>query len=464
MFIDHSERILHNPPQRHYGIAVADLDHDGQFEFFVCGFGTATQNGARNLVLKWDGRALVDIADEALADEERMAIGVTAADIDGDGDEELYVLNTDTFGGKKRYTDRLFAFNGDDWTDLFSLPMNQETLNMTAGRSVAAVDRMGNGFYGIFVANYGGPMRYYELDLDGRLHDIAPKIGLNRITGGRSLLSLPLVSDRMDIFAGNENGANFLFRNNGDGTFTNVAAEAGIEDRFEHVRGIAPIDISGTGHLDIVYGNWEGAHRLYYNCGDGKFINIANEEMSIPTRVRTVIAADFDNDGVQEIFFNNINQPNCLFKLVNGEPREIPMGDAIEFTGLGTGAAVADIDGDGILELLVSHGESGVQPLTLYKPEPNNNNWLRVLPRTRYGAPARGAIVRLSYSGGEQTRVIDAGSGYLCQMEPVAHFGLGDATLIYQVEIQWTDGQREIIDNPAVNQMIEVNHPVKVPF
>jgi hypothetical protein len=463
MFINHSDRILNNRSQRNYGVAVSDFDHDGHFEIFVCGFGTGRRNGAPNIVLKWDGQSYVDIADKSLADEERMAIGVVTADIDGDGYEEIYVLNTDTFGGKKKYTDRLLAFNGDDWTDLFTLEMNRRALNMTAGRSVVAVDRFGNGFYGIFVANYGGPMRYYELDEDGQLHDIAPEIGLNLITGGRALLSLPLVTDQMDIFAGNENGANFLFRNNGDGTFTNVAAEAGVEDRYEHVRGMAALDTDGDG-MDVVYGNWEGAHRLMRNNGDGTFTNTATEDLSCPTRIRTVIAADFDNDGYQEIFFNNINQPNRLFRVINGEAIPIPIGDAAEVGGLGTGAAIGDFDGDGMLELLISHGESGVQPLTLYKAAPNENNYLRVLPRTKYGAPARGALVKMVYSGGEQTRVVDAGSGYLCQMEPIAHFGLGDATLIERVEIHWTDGAIEVVDMPQPNQTLEVSHPVKVLF
>jgi hypothetical protein len=463
MFIDQSKLILHNLVQRNYGVSVTDIDNDGEFEIFVCGFGTSTRNGARNTVLKWDGELFVDIADETLADEERMAIGVVATDIDGDGYEELYILNTDTFGGKKRCTDRLFAFNGVGFTDLFSLSMNQGALNMTAGRSLAAVDRFGNGLYGIFVANYGGPMRYYELDEDGRLCDIAPEIGLDLVTGGRSLLSMPLVSNRMDIFAGNENGANFLFRNNGDGSFTNVASEAGVEDRYEHVRGVAALDTQGD-RLDLVYGNWEGAHRLLSNNGNGTFMDIATADMALPTRIRTVIAADFDNDGVQEIFFNNINQPNRLFKIVNGIPRAVPLGDAVEANGLGTGAVVGDFDGDGMLELLISHGESGVQPLTLYKPMANENNFLRVIPRTKYGAPARGAVVKMVYSGGEQIRAIDAGSGYLCQMEPVAHFGLGDAMIIDYVEIHWTDGQREIIERPEPNQTLEVSHPVKVLF
>ena len=107
-------------------------------------------------------------------------------------------------------------------------------------------------------------------------------------------------------------------------------------------------------------------HRAYVLDGD-KFKDISTSPYNEPTKIRTVISADFDNDGYDEIFMNNIGEPNKLFKILEGgEFKEIKMENGLETIGLGTGAAVADVDGDGILELLVSHGESGFQPLTLY--------------------------------------------------------------------------------------------------
>lgn len=119
-----------------------------------------------------------------------------------------------------------------------------------------------------------------------------------------------------------------------------------------------------------------------------------------------------------------------------------------------------DFDGDGRLELLVSHGESAAQPLSVYKvlqvrvcvgnafksrairkpasnrfppalsPQGSSNSWLRIVPRTKFGAFARGAkVVVHTRKSGAHTRIIDGGSGYLCEMEPVAHFGLGKALL-----------------------------------
>src|SRR5207302_1627375 len=121
--------------------------------------------------------------------------------------------------------------------------------------------------------------------------------------------------------------------------------------------------------------------------------------------------------------------------------------------------AVADLDGDGRLELLISHGEAGAQPLTLYHGPANGNHWLRIAPRTRYGAPARGALVTLQAAGRRQIRTIDAGSGYLCQMEPVAHFGLGTTDAVESVEIRWPDGAIHTLHHPQIDRLLPVAHP-----
>lgn len=454
MFKDCSTLLAHNSPQLHYGIAVTDVDGDGAFEFYVAGYGVG------NAALKWDGARYIDIADGLLADETRQAIGVAAGDLDGDGREEIYILNTDSFAGRKQFADRLLQWREGGWQDLFTAPANRDALNLTAGRSVACVDRLGTGYYSFFVANYGGPMRCYELEESGFLADMAPYIGLAYVTGGRSLLALPLVSERMDIFAGNENGPNFLFRNGGNGAYEEEAERFGLDDPYENARGAAVLDANGDGRFDLVIGNWEGMHRLYATTPDGRYLDIAPEAMARPSRVRTVIAADFDNDGREELFFNNIGEPNRLFGQRDGAWVALPLGDAVEPFGLGTGAAVADLDGDGRLELLIAHGESSAQPLTLYQTAQNTNHWLRILPLTPFGAPARGAIVTLrTQDGRTQIRAIDAGSGYLCQMEPVAHFGLGQSTDIEEVTVRWPDGLTQTLSSPQPDSFLRVPYP-----
>jgi hypothetical protein len=198
--------------------------------------------------------------------------------------------------------------------------------------------------------------------------------------------------------------------------------------------------------------------------------------LALPSLVRNVLAADFDNDGFEELFFNNLGEPNRLFgcrrpSAPSREDRDpdsrtrdfdlvlLDAGAAAEPDGLGTGAAVADIDGDGLLELLIAHGESAPQPLSLYKVPETGHGWLRVAPRTRFGAPARGALVRLTAGGRVQTRVIDGGSGYLCQMEPIAHFGLGRLTTVDSISVLWPDGAAVVIDHPPIRTTLTIDYP-----
>ncbi len=442
-FQDLSASIKNNQKRLSYGVSVTDFNKDGKFEFIVTGFKFP------NLILSHKNGFLENInTNNLFADQARSTIGVAACDIDNDGFEELYFLNTDTYSGQKQFSDRLLD-NNKDIIDLFQIDKNLRSLNLTAGRSVVCVDRNGDGKYGIYVANYGGPTRFYELK-KGSIVDQAPLLNINRITGGRAVVAGHILSNYMDIFAANERGPNFLYINE-NGTFRDVAESLGVEDTFENGRGTTLTDFLYRGKLDIVSGNWNGEHRIFLN-NRNKFNDIANSKFKIPSRVRTIISADFDNDGFDEIFVNNIGEPNKLFKILSdGELKQIKLNNALEPLGLGTGAAVADIDKDGILELLVSHGESGLQPLSLYKANIKKPfKFLRIFPKTTFDAPARGATVILNTNIRNHAKTIDAGSGYLCQMEPVAHYGLRKGEKVNSITIKWTDGS---LDNFNIKEL-----------
>ena len=107
--------------------------------------------------------------------------------------------------------------------------------------------------------------------------------------------------------------------------------------------------------------------------------------------------------------------------------------------------------------MLVARGESKEQPLTLYKAKVDKGNkYLRIKPLNKYGAPARGATVTLITNKRKHSKTIDAGSGYLCQMEPVAHYGIRKNEKNFKVEVKWTDGSKEMIDIKRLNQTITV--------
>ena len=427
-----SNLIENNTDRLSYGVSVTDINNDNKFEFIVAGFRYP------NLALGFRDGVLKNLINNSIfSDQKKSTIGVASCDIDQDGIEETYFLNTDTYSGEKKYSDRLLNFN-KEITDLFELPKNQKNLNLTAGRSVVCVDRKGDGKYGLYVANYGGPTRFYELNND-LIRDIAPDLKIDKITGGRAVVAGHILGNKMDIFAANERGPNFLYFNSND-QFYNVSTEYNTDDVLQNGRGTTLSDFLYRGSLDIINGNWEGFHRIFVN-NETTFNDMATKEFRIPTRIRTIISADFDNDGYDEIFMNNIGEPNKLFKILeNGKITQIKISNALEKNGLGTGAAVADIDNDGILELLISHGESGPQPLSLFKSNIKNKKFLRIAPKTTYGAPARGATVILVTNKRKHAKTIDAGSGYLCQMEPVAHYGFRKNEIIKNVIIKWTDG------------------------
>ncbi|XP_036192301.1 cartilage acidic protein 1 isoform X2 [Myotis myotis] len=482
-----------NPTQLNYGVAVTDVDDDGDFEIVVAGY-----NGP-NLVLKYDRaqKRLVNIAVDkrsspyyALRDRQGNAIGVTACDIDGDGREEIYFLNTNNaFSGVATYTDKLFKFRNNRWEDILSDEVNvaRGVASLFAGRSVACVDRTGSGRYSIYIANYAygnvGPDALIEMDPEASdlsrgilaLRDVAAEAGVSKYTGGRGVSVGPILSSSAsDIFCDNENGPNFLFHNRGDGTFVDAAASAGVDDPHQHGRGVALADFNRDGKVDIVYGNWNGPHRLYLQMsahGKVRFRDIASPKFSMPSPVRTVIAADFDNDQELEIFFNNFahrsSSANRLFRVIrreHGDPliEELNPGDALEPEGRGTGGVVTDFDGDGMLDLILSHGESMAQPLSVFRGNQGfNNNWLRVVPRTRFGAFARGAkVVLYTKQSGAHLRIIDGGSGYLCEMEPVAHFGLGKDEAS-SVEVTWPDGKvaSRNVASGEMNSVLEIPYP-----
>ncbi|XP_042235775.1 cartilage acidic protein 1-like isoform X2 [Homarus americanus] len=495
MFLDITQNLFRQSPednsvQLSCGLAVTDVDNDGQLEIIVAG------SVGPNLVLKYNQaeNQLENLAVDdptspyyALRDVGGNTIDVCACDIDGDGREEIYFLSPSQVYGAK-----LFKFRNGRYEDILADEVNQQLASRLAGISVTCIDRNGTGKYAIYLPNYsrGNYSTPFLIEMDESRSDVANGVvvlrnvvqeaGIAKLTGGRGVTAGPILSKdgRSDLFCNSEHGPNFLFKNNGNGTFTDVAAESGISDAYENGgRGVMLTDFDGNGKLDIVYGNCNGPHKIFLQTADDegrpKFRNIATEEFAEPSSIRTVVAADFNNDGSLEVLMNNFAYrgpaPNRLYQIlrsVNGQDptiKEMNIGKALEPYSQGTGCAVVDLNGDGVLEVILSHGRSSTKTLSIFSLPPeemSERGWLRVRVLTHQGAPARGAKVTLHCKRGRQTRAIDTGSGYLCQIEPVAHFGL-DHDIPVKLEVLWPDTKFKVINVEAsnVNSEMLVTHP-----
>ena len=432
-FESQTDLIEDNRDMRRYGLAA--FEDENETKVFVTGF------DGPNSLYRWEDGSLVEETPEALKDTDTNAIGAAACDIDGDGQEELYVLTTGgQFGGKKSGKDKLYDRQDDGWVDLFK---DSSVPNKYSGRSVACTYTPEG--YAFFVARYGGPMQMIRHTEEG-LEDIAPKYGMDKTAGGRSIVNLP-TENGTDIFVGNEKGPNFYYEQSAE-EYEEKAKSLGIADETLPARGATIYDKDKDGDFDLAVSNWNSPHKIYERTDEG-FEEAQTDVFSEASPARNLVAADFNNDGQTELFLNNIasriEAENRFFDS-KGNPLEI--GEALEPQGLGTGATVVDIDGDGTLELILAHGEAGRQPLTMYKM-PNGRNSVRLQPLWKSGAPARNAYVRLE-DGSIHT--MDGGSAYLNQMEPWIH--IGGKNLPLEAEVIYPDGTTKKVNISEKRQKI----------
>ena len=200
----------------------------------------------------------------------------------------------------------------------------------------------------------------------------------------------------------------------------------------------------------------------------GVFENLPPAFFREPMPIRNILVADFDNDGNEEIFVNNFDESNKMFRyLGHNEWEELDIGSLASEKFHCTGASIGDLTGNGFLDIFIATGEEKKEKNRLFLGVPNENFWLRIQPLTQNGFPALSAKVRLICRDvRNQTKFICSGSGYLCQMEPVAHFGLGPVFPdIEKIEITWPgNGTTPPPTRILSGKEIKANTVIKIPY
>ncbi len=280
-----------------------------------------------------------------------------------------------------------------------------------------------------------------------------------------------------DLYVANDSTRNFLFRNEGDGTFAEVGVLAGVayneQGRTQAGMGVAAGDLDGDARLDLVVTNLDFETNTFYrNLGGGLFEDVtATSGLAGPSITKVgfgVVSFDADNDGDLDLFVANghildniaeqnpslsFAQPDQLFENDGrGRFAEVPApaaGPWFEGAAVSRGAAAGDVDNDGDLDLLVTVCDGPAR--LLENRAGDGRSWVGLRLVSRHGGrDAVGARVRLT--AGDLVRVAEvrAGSSYLSQEDPRLYFGLGGREAVDRVEIRWPEGETQVVSGSEV--------------
>ena len=462
------------------GCAWGDYDQDGNVDLFVCNslanFGSATNRLYRN-----NGNGtFTRITTGTVVNERADSSTAVWGDFDNDGDPDLFVSN---YASPAR---DFFYRNEGDGT-FTKVPQGAWVTDSSSGIGAAWGDYDNDGYLDLFVANSANLNDFlYHNNGDGTTTKVTTGPVPN--AGGRSIGCAWADYDGdgdLDLFVANtgmpgQSGQqSFQFRNEGNGVFTRILTGA-PGTHVGYSSGVAWGDYDNDGDLDLFVSDWLDNNRLYRNDGTSGFLLIT-EGAIVSDGGSSISAAwgDYDNDGYLDLFIartrSDYTGENNLLYHNEGDGTFSPVteGAVVNDGGRSFGCAWADFDNDGDLDLFVANGGSWTSPLQpgesgfLYRNDGGTNNGMLVrLVGTVSNRSAIGAKVRVKATIQGKTfwqlREISGGSGYCSQNDLRAHFGLGNATNVEIVRIEWPSGiVQELRDVPA-KQILTVTEPARL--
>ena len=286
-----------------------------------------------------------------------------------------------------------------------------------------------------------------------------------------------------DVFVANDAMPNFLFRNDGAGTFTDIAGTAGIavtaDGKVKAGMGTAFADFGGNGRLGLIVTNHEAEmHSVFLNV-DGAVFSDVTVRSGVGPATRPYVGFgvaffDYDNDGDLDIAIANghvmanvsrlrgggtFAQRNLLLRNSDGRFQNVTnqAGPGFSIELVSRALAVGDVDNDGDLDLLVTNNGAGVNLLLNEGSAAASANAMLVrVIGTKSNRSGIGTRLTLTTGGRRQLREVQSGSSYLTQNDLRAHFGLGAANRSERLEIRWPSGATEVVEDLPANHVITV--------
>jgi tetratricopeptide (TPR) repeat protein len=460
------------------GIAVFDYNNDGLMDVAV----VAAHAGITLYRNNGDG-TFTDVSVESGLYRSTNGFGITAGDYNNDGNTDLCICRMGFYGGECE----LWRNNGDG--TFTNVSEESGVGSWGPSFSVSWVDYDCDGWLDLFVAtNLGGlfdrktPNRLFHNNGDGTFTDVAVDAGITSKwpTIGHSWGDYNN-DGYPDLFLSNAIGPPELYRNNGNGTFTNVTARANL-DHTNLAFGAQWCDIDDDGWLDIIQYSWaihedvvhsmqtgeapSYAHptRIYHNNRDGTFTE-TGRELGIKECWGSMSgnAADLNNDGYLDIALGNggplmdRSEPLVILENDGKQFHNVTFTAGMPPTGKGHGVNCADLFNDGRLSILVGTGGNypgDLMTSSVFCPAKRPGNYLSVhLTGTVSNRSAIGARLKLRAGGREQHRVVNGGSNFGC-LPPDQHFGLANLTCVESLEVLWPSGLKQQFNNLPVNDKI----------
>ena len=443
------------------GCGLADYDNDGFIDLLV-----ANWTNQSNLLYKNNGDGIFNkITTGPVVNNAASSYNCSWGDYNNDGYIDLFVAN---FNSQNNF---LYKNNGNGtFTQITTGPVINDIASSRGG-SWGDVDN--DGYLDLFVANADQSNFLYINNGDGTFTKSTNSPVVN--DGGNSVSGSFGDYDNdgyIDLFVTNwldEN--NFLYHNNGDGTFSKIISGSIVTDGGSS-QGGSWGDFNNDGHLDLLVTNGTGASQnnfLYLNNGDGgSFTKITNGDIvNDGGDSRSGIWEDFDNDGDLDLFIANANQQNNFLYANNGDGTftKINSGVIVNDGGSSTAAVSGDYDNDGDLDIFVCN--INYENNYLYSNNGNNNNWINIICTgtsfTNYSAI--GVRLKIKSTINElptwQIREINAQTGCRSQNSLNVEFGLGDASFIDSLVVEWpASDTAQVFTEVSVNQFLTIQEPI----
>ncbi len=429
-----------------YGVAIDDINGDGLKDIYaVCIFEPnrlyinycKPKNGIKEFRFKDEAvtrNVTALMGDSAVVSFSEIYLGAGLADVDNDGDLDLYLC--DLYG-----TNELFLNNGSGYFRPVSLQKNRACSLKERTNSVAFGDIDNDGDLDLFIANEQSTNRLFINDGLGYFNEITEEAGLKSEFGGTSASFGDIDGDNdLDLVVVNWSKPNLLYRNvtiNGKVSFENISAQSGIEG-LPYTKSNAAVfgDVDNDGDLDLFITNRKAPNKFYLNRGNGTFEDKSEKFIGIDTLFSYgATFGDFDNDGFIDLYVANIGG-NIFYKNISGkffDDKTIEFGARLN--GYSTGTAAGDIDNDGDLDLYVANYVNESSRLCINKID-NNKNILIDIEGTLSNRDAVGVKVFFYQSGHINDnkyllgyREIKSGTGYGSHDSKQVHFGTGNIKL-----------------------------------